>query len=277
MRNGTLWLIAICVGALSLALPAAASASSTDQVVNDTRSFIEWAFGFKLTPALVQTIREGTTIDMSSDAAGVQATVKDINTVMAWVHKHRASDSLMLRSLIEPQLIAAWQGDTSASAATGKALVEAWRNHNQIIADGTPPLRRSVVDAYIGMFEFISKQAGKSVPAGISNHEQFAKRVAGQYPSASPEAQLQFNKVQTLWLSLQTIWARSTPSQQAALRQQWRGYSDKPVAVAPRKPATQQSQSLSRQTFDVERYKEKLFVDAQQREYFATWTNPMRF
>ncbi len=235
-------------------------------LADDTRAFIEWAFGFKLDAATVQSIGEGTATDMASDPAAAQATVKDMYVVGVWVAKHSASDSAMLRSLIEPQLVAAWQADTGAGSATSRALVAAWRRHNQIIAEGRPPLRRAVVDAYIAMFEFTSKQAGKPIPGQIANHDQFAKRVAAEYAAAPAAAQMQFNQIQPLWLSLQSLWAQAAPAQQNAFRVVWRG---KPIAVTAPPTATPQA-GLSGNISAAQEYQQKAFVDEQLRSMIAT-------
>jgi hypothetical protein len=271
MRNATHRLIAIVASVVALAISPPAVAGNDDQVVNHTRALIEWVFGFKLDATTMQAIRDGTAIDMSKDPAGVQASVQDMDNVMAWVAKHSAGDRALLRSLIEPQLVAAFQADTDPSSDTSKRLVVAWRAHNHPIAEGTPPLRRAVVDSYVGMFEFISKHAGKSVPAGIANHDQFAKRVAAQYAAASPDMQMKFNNVQTLWLATQALWAQATPAQRNALSAQWRGTA-KPVAAAPK--AAPPKSGLGAQTFNEERYKEHLFVLGQSRAIMSTWSNP---
>jgi hypothetical protein len=293
MRNATHRFIAIFGSALALAMSSPASAAGTDQtyltkdcrqsvdpakcqrmmtvlLADDTRAFVEWAFGFKLDQTALQSIHDGTVIDFSSDPAGVVSAVKDMDNVTAWAGKHTAADSAMLRSLIEPQLIAAWQADTSASAGTSKTLVAAWRKRNQIIAEGRPPLRRAVVDAYIAMFEFTSKQAGKTVPAAIANHDQFARRIAGQYTTAPPESQMKFNQVQPLWLSLKALWAQATPAQQNAFRAVWRG---KPVAIKPPPTAAPQA-GLSGNVSAEERYKEHMFVSMESQSIVSSWSNP---
>ncbi|HXM19015.1 MAG TPA: hypothetical protein VN934_09405 [Candidatus Tumulicola sp.] len=238
MRNASIRFIAVFASALALAISPPALALSTDQAESDITKFVEWAFGFKLDAAAVQSIRDGTAIDMSSDPSGAQATVNDMDNVMAWAAKHSASDNAILRSLVEPQIIAAFQADTGASAATERTLVAAWRKHNKIIAEGTPPLRQSVVDAFIAMYEFTAKQAGKPVPAAIADHAGFARRIAGQYPGAPAEAQMKFNQFVPWWLSLQSLWAQATPAEQHALRAAFRG---KPVAAQP--PPTPAPQS----------------------------------
>jgi hypothetical protein len=271
MRNATYCFIAIVASVIALAISPPAVAGSDDQAVNDTRAFIEWVFGFKLDAPTMQAIRDGTAIEMSKDPAGVQAAVQDMDNVMAWVAKHSAGERALLRSLIEPQLVAASQADTGPGSDTSKRLVAAWRAHNHIIADGTPPLRRSVVDSYIAMFEFISKHAGKTEPAGVANHDQFAKRVAAQYASASPDMQMKFNNVQTLWLATQALWAQATPAQQKALSAQWRGTA-KPVAAAPK--AAPPKSGLSGQTWNLKRYEEHLFVQSAGQVIMSTWSNP---
>ena len=272
MRNA-LRCTVLCAAALALSISSPAAAMTTDEIVNDTRVFVEWALGFKLDPAAVQSIHDATTKDMSTDPAGVQATVKDMNDTMAWVNSHSPQDGEMLRSLIEPQLIAAWQGDTSASAATGKLIVAEWEKHKVIIASGTPPLRQSVVNSYIAMYEFIAKQAGEPVPPELANHAQFRKQVAAQYAAASPDAQMKFNKVQTLWLALQSMWQSATPAQQAALRQQWSGSSSSSAVANVPTPRPQHG-GFSGQTWNEEQYKEKLFVDGEAQVMMSTWTNP---
>ncbi len=250
---------------------APASAATVDQAVTDTRAFVEWSLGFRLDPAGVQAIRDGITTDMASDQAGSQAVVNDMNTVMAWVHGHSTADSELLRSLIEPQLIAAWQADTSASAATGKTLVAEWRQHHQIVADGTPPLRASVVNSYIAMFKFLSKEAGKPVPAAVANRTQFTQRVASLYSSASPADQMKFNKVQTLWLSLKEAWNNATPAEQAAMRQYWR--TGRTTAVVPM-PTAKPGSGFTGQTWTVDHWKEHLFVESQSESIMSNWSNP---
>jgi len=271
MRTATYRLIAIVAGIVALAISAPASAGNDDRIVNDTRAFVEWAFGFKLDATIVQEIRDGVAIDAASDPSSVQASVQDMDNVMAWVAGHSAAERALLRSLIEPQLVALWQADTGPSSVASKRLVAAWRAHNHVVADGVPPLRRAVVDAYVAMFEFISKQAGKTVPAGIANHEQFAKHVAAQYAVASPDMQMKFNNVQTLWLATQVLWAQATPAQQSAFRAQWRGMA-KPVAAAPRAAPAQSG--FSAQTWNAQRYSEHLFVQGEARVMMSTWSNP---
>jgi hypothetical protein len=235
-------------------------------LANDIRSFVEWALGFKLDAATAQSIEDGTAVDMSSDPAGVQATVRDMYSIATWATKHSASESAMLRSLIEPQLVAGWQADTGNGSATSRALVAAWRSHNQIIAEGRPPLRRAVVDAYVTMFEFTAKQAGKPIPGQIANHDQFAKRMAAEYAAAPAAAQMQFNQVQPLWLSLQSLWAQATPAQQNAFRAVWRG---KPVAVKPPPTAAPQA-GFGGNIGAAQEYQQKSFVDGQLRTMMAT-------
>jgi len=271
MRNATHRLVAIAASVVALAISPPAVAGNDDQVVNHTRALIEWVFGFKLDATTMQAIRDGTAIDMAKDPAGVQASVQDMDNVMAWVAKHSAGDRALLRSLIEPQLVAAFQADTDPSSDTSKRLVVTWRAHNHPIAEGTPPLRRAVVDSYVAMFEFISKHAGKSVPAGIANHDQFAKRVAAQYAAASPDMQMKFNNVQTLWLATQALWAQATPAQRNALSAQWRGTA-KPVAAAPK--AAPPKSGLSGQTWNLKRYEEHLFVQNAGQVIMSTWSNP---
>jgi predicted SnoaL-like aldol condensation-catalyzing enzyme len=161
MRSVKYWLAAAFSGVVVAMNATAGLADPSDQQVNDTRAFIEYAFGFQLDGPTVQLIRDGLTRDMAKNESGSMATLNDMNTFMSYVHSHPAASGALLRTYVEPELVAAFQADTSD--ATSKALVAAWRAHNHIIADGRPPLRKGVVDSYIAMFEFISKQAGKQV------------------------------------------------------------------------------------------------------------------
>jgi hypothetical protein len=270
VRQTPFRLIAAVASLVVLVSSPAAAVESSDQAATDTRAFVEWALGFTLDPATLQALRAGTATDMARDPAMVQGVVQEMDDVMAWVRTHPPADRTLLRSLIEPQLIAAWQADTGASSDTSRRLIAAWRAHNRIIAGGTPPLRRSVVDAYLAMFEFLSKQTGKPVPAEVANHAQFAQRVAAQYTAAPPAMQMQFNEVQPLWLAMQMLWAQSTPAQQAALRAQLR--SAAPVAAGPTSAPARTG--LGGQTLLLGRYKEHLFVQQQARVWMSTWTNP---
>jgi hypothetical protein len=270
MRIALYCSIALCAAALTLAPSAPAFAMTTDEATNDTRVFIEWAFGFKLDPATVQSIHDGTASDLASDPAGTQTNIKDMNDIMAWLTSHSVEQRFLLRTLVEPRLVAAWQGDTSATAATSKAIVAAWEKHNVIIANGTPPLRHKIAADYIAMYQFIAKVAGKPVPPAIANHAQFYKQVAAQYSAASPAMQMQFNSVQTLWYSVMVMWKNATPAQQAAIRQQWRGGSSTSNAVAAAQPPAQAG--LNGQTSAMERYKEHLFVSSQAQVMMSTWT-----
>jgi len=270
MRNTVRSCALACVVILGIAaMPA--SAMTIDQAVSDTTAFCEWALGFNFDPATVQAVRDGVTSDMASNPSGSAATIKDMDDTMAWVNSNSPARVALLRSLIEPQLIAAWQGDTSASAASGKAVVAAWEKHHEIIANGTPPLRASVVKSYIAMFEFLSKQAGKSVPAGVADHAAFTKHVAALYSQAPPDQQMQFNGVQTLWLALQDAWASATPAQQNAMRAQWRGTA--PVAAVARPTAPPHS-GFSGQTWSVERWSEHNFVSNEGQMMLNNWSNP---
>jgi hypothetical protein len=258
-----------CVVTLNITA-APASATTTDQAVSDTVAFCEWALGFKFDPATVQAVREGYATDSASDPSGTAATIKDMHDTIAWVQSNPARSPL-LRSLIEPQLIAAWQTDTSASAATGKTLVAAWQKHHQIIASGTPPLRASVVNSYIAMFEFLSKQAGKPVPPSVADHAQFTRHVAALYSAATPDQQMQFNNVQTLWLALQDAWASATPAEQNAMRAQWRGTA--PVAHVPMPTAPPRS-GFTGQTWSVQHWEEHNFVSSEGQSMLNSWSNP---
>jgi len=250
-------------------------ADPTDQQVNATRGFLEYALGFPFDAATVQSIRDGMTIDMSTDATGAQNTLADMDKVMRWVHAQPAASGALLRSLIEPALIANFQTDTSASSATSKALVAAWRRHNHIIAEGTPPLRKAVVDAYVSLFEFVAKQSGKPVPAEVANHSRFVARVASQYAAAPPDSQLKFNRVQSAWLALQTLWAQSTPAEKATLRQQWHAAATAGNQTpAPAANAAPSQPGFSGQISDEEKYKEKLFVKSEAQVWMSTWQNP---
>lgn len=265
----------IVVSSLTLILAGAAptAALSNEQIVNNTRAFIEWAFGFRLDPATVQSIRAGTAIDMSGDPNGVLAVVQDMNTVMGWVHSRSAAESTLLRSLIEPQLVAAWQTDTGASSATSKRLVAVWRAHNRILADGQPPLRQSVVNAYLSMFDFISRNSGKPEPAAVANHAAFTARVARQYSSAPAESQLKFNQVQTVWLALQAMWANSSQAEKAAIVRQWRAPQRSVAARAPA-PARSQGGFSSKLSLANRFSSEHLFVQSQTNLMMSSWTNP---
>ena len=251
---------------------AGALAQPSDQQVNDTRAFIEYNFGFSLDATTVQLIRDGLTKDMAKNESGSLSTLNDMNTYMSYVHSHPAAAGALLRTYIEPELVAAFQADTSD--ATSRALVTVWRAHNHIIAEGHPPLRQGVVDSYIAMFEFISKQTGKQVPAEIKNHSQFATRVARQYAAATQDSQLQFNRVQTLWLALQTMWAQATPAEKVALRSQWRSPSQASTQTNVANSSSEGQSGFSGQISSEERYNEKRFVDVQEHVWMATWTNP---
>jgi hypothetical protein len=72
MRTSTR-LIVIAASVVVLAISRPACAGNNDQVVNDARAFVEWAFGFKLDPAAVQSIRNGVATGMATDPSGVQA------------------------------------------------------------------------------------------------------------------------------------------------------------------------------------------------------------
>ncbi|HXM19016.1 MAG TPA: hypothetical protein VN934_09410 [Candidatus Tumulicola sp.] len=270
MRSSTHRLIAISASAFVLAISPPALGASTDQALSINKSFIEWAFGFKLDSATLQSIRQGIVVDTASDPAGSQSSLDNMSTVMAWVAKHSPSESRLLRSVVEPNLVAQWQTDTGSSAFASKAVIAAWRKHNRIIAEGRPPLRRSVVNAYIAMYEFTAKQAGKPVPAAIADHAGFARRVAGQYAAAPADSQMKFNQIQPLWLSFQALWAQSTPAQQNALRAAFRA---KPVAVRPPPTAAPQS-GLSGNVSAEEKYKEHLFVQNEGQSMMSNWSNP---
>jgi len=272
MRSVKYWLAAAFTCGFIALSASAVLADASDQQVNDTRAFIEYAFGFSLDAPTVQLIRDGLTSDMAKNESGSLATLNDMNTFMSYVHSHPAASGALLRTYVEPELVAAFQADTSD--ATSRALVATWRAHNHIVADGRPPLRKDVVDSYIAMFEFISKQAGKQVPAEVKNHSQFSTRVARQYATATPDSQLQFNRVQTLWLALQTIWAQATPAEKAALRQQWRAPTQANAHAHIATASSPAQSGFSGQIFNEEKYKEKLFVDGETQVYMATWTNP---
>jgi hypothetical protein len=272
MRNhAKLQILAACASIVALLSYSPALGASTDQALSLNKSFIEWAFGFKLDSATLQSIRKGIVVDTASDPAGSKSSLDYMNTVMAWVAQHSPSESRLLRSVVEPNLVAQWQTDTGSSAFASKAVIAAWRKHNHIIAEGTPPLRRSVVNAYILMFEFISKQTGRTVPAQIANHNAFASQVATQYAAATPDMQMRFNQIQSLWLSIQDLWAQATPAQQNALRASWRGSS---VAARAQRIAVP-NQNAGGQVSAEEKYKEHLFVSSQSQVMMSTWTNPM--
>lgn len=270
MRIALYCSIALCAAALALAPSSPASAMTADEASNDARVFVEWAFGFKLDPATVQSINDGMATSLASDPAGTQKTIKDMNDIMAWVHSHSRQQSALLRSLVEPQVVATWQGDTSATAADSKAIVAAWEQHNVIIANGTPPLRKKIAADYIAMYQFIAKEAGKQVPPAIANHDQFYKQVAVQYTAATPALQMQFNNVQTLWLSMQSQWKNATPAQRAAMRQQWRGGPSTSSGVAAGQPPAQAG--FAGQTSAMERYKEHTFVSEQAQVMLSNWS-----
>ncbi|MDQ6824230.1 MAG: hypothetical protein M3007_02060, partial [Candidatus Eremiobacteraeota bacterium] len=122
-------------------------AAPSQQQVDQTRQFMEFVFGFKLDPPLVQSIQDGLAADLKTNEAGALSTLNDMRTVMHWVQSQPAAGGKLLRSYIEPELVASFRNDSSDSSGTSKALVAAWRSHNQIIADGRPPLRRDVVQA----------------------------------------------------------------------------------------------------------------------------------
>ena len=186
MRSVKYWLAVASTCAFIAMSANAVLADASDQQVNDTRAFIEYAFGFSLDANTVQLIRDGLTSDMAKNESGSLATLNDMNTFMSYVHSHPAASGALLRTCIEPELVAAFQADTSDP--TSRALVATWRAHNHIVADGRPPLRKDVVESYIAMFEFISKQTGKQVPAEIKNHSQFSARVARQYATATRQS-----------------------------------------------------------------------------------------
>jgi hypothetical protein len=268
MRIALYCAIALCAVALALTPSPPASAMTADEAANDARVFVEWAFGFKLDPATVQSIHDGMASSLTSDPAGTQKNIKDMNDIMAWVHSHSRQQSYLLRSLVEPNVVASWQGDTSATAADSKAVVAAWEKHNDIIANGTPPLRKFIVADYISMYEFIAKETGKQVPAAIANHDQFYKHVASQYTASSPALQMQFNNVQTLWLTIRNQWKNANSAQRAAMVQQWRGAPSTSVAAA-RPPAPG---GFAGQTETMQRYNEHLFVTEQTQSMISNWS-----
>lgn len=209
--------IAACVLVLVSSLPSRADTPS-DQQVSHVKAFLEFALGFSLNDETMRYVRAGLANDMSTNPAGAAATFKDMDTVMAAVGSQSSAANAVLRSLLEPQLIAAWQGDMSDPTGSSQALVAQWRKHNHIIAEGRPPLRRKVANAFIAMIEFLCKESGKPVPSALASHSKFRSRLAKQYAAAPSDGQLNFNKVETLWLALQTEWKNATPAQRAAMR-----------------------------------------------------------
>lgn len=137
---------------------------------------------------------------------------------------------------------AATRSATTGEAPRGAAAAPAV---DQILANGSAaPLKRSSTDALCNMICFLSAKSrgGEYLPPTEAFKSMFARKVAAEYPTYTPEQQAVFAKLPEVWTGLRGGWNQLSAYDQNQVLAQWKPLLDSlnaataTAAAAPAKP-----------------------------------------
>ena len=142
---------------------------------------------------------------------------------------------------------AAQQNAQPKPAAPAPAAGEAPRGAagpavDETLANGsTAPLKRSSTDALCNVICFLSAKSrgGEFLPPTEAFTSMFARKVAAEYPSYTPEQQALFAKLPAVWTVLRSGWDQLGAHDQNQILAQWKPLIDSlntATAAAPAKP-----------------------------------------
>jgi hypothetical protein len=114
---------------------------------------------------------------------------------------------------------------------------------DQTLANGSAaPLKRSSTDALCNVICFLSAKSrgGEYLPPTEAFTSMFARKVAAEYPSYTPEQQALFAKLPAVWTALRSGWDQISAHDQNQILAQWKPLIDSlnnaTAAAAPAKP-----------------------------------------
>lgn len=114
---------------------------------------------------------------------------------------------------------------------------------DQILATGsTAPLKKSSTDALSNVICFLSAKSkgGEYLPPTEAFTSMFARKVAAEYPTYTPEQQAVFAKLPEVWTALRAGWNQLSASDQNKILAQWKPLIDSLNTATAAAPAKQE-------------------------------------
>jgi hypothetical protein len=119
---------------------------------------------------------------------------------------------------------------------------------DQVLATGSAaPLKKSSTDALCNVICFLSAKSkgGEYLPPTEAFTSMFARKVAAEYPSYTPEQQAVFAKLPEVWTGLRSGWNQLSASDQNKILAQWKPLIDSLNAATAAAAAPAKQQELS--------------------------------
>jgi hypothetical protein len=214
---------AIVIAVLWCAWPARARAelAYSQQVVDQTCDFFEWAFELQMT---VSQREDGKVVlekfwkqkDHKSIAA-VQGVLDARAQLLAAKPEVRAQT----QHEVQTKLLAALRKDPNDPAS--KWLLGVYDSAHVSLVQGDPPLTRQSVDALAELLGFMSGQAskGKPVVPDTKYKDALTKALVTGWKDVPDATKQQLGQIPAYWAAIRTQWASASESDRKQLRAQW--------------------------------------------------------
>ncbi len=203
-------------------LPIPGTPPLTKELVDKSIDFFEWMLDAHLTQEQRGLFQDSLAMSWKKHRQDdIDATVQ-LNRLKDEVMRKSAAEQKLVREALCQKILA--QAQQSPNSGMLPWVLNVYYSAHRPIANGNPPLTAEMADAYV---EFVSFMMQESLGRVIFRADRrfksmIAQSLAAQYPTYSPQVQMQFAAMPALWEALRIKWPQLSEQERANYRNTWR-------------------------------------------------------
>jgi hypothetical protein len=238
-----MWRSIIVVAALCVAAPARAELAYSQQVVDQTCDFLEWALDLQMTAGQrdhAKTLLADLWKKKDHKAIG---TIEEILEARAKLVGLQPDARAKAQVQVQTAMLDALHKGTQDAAS--KWLLAVYDSAHTSLVTGDPPLTRQSVDALAELLGFLYGEAGNGKPIAIDAkyEDSLASGLVEHWRDLPEATRRSLGQVPAYWAAIRVQWAAMPEGDRKKLRAQWA------KSLAPPKAAGKSPQSLAMQIY----------------------------
>lgn len=192
----------------------------TQRTVNDVTDFLEWLIETPMTQQQRQQIQDNMIAEWKAGKTGEMDGAETFLKIRAQVIALSPSQQDVARKAMQPDIIA---GLRKQDDDLSKMVLGAYNAAHKPIAAGNPPLTRQAADAGIELLYFMASQVlgGQKVCPDTAIKDAWARMMAEQHTTASPQTQETLARMPLTWAAIQCAWVELSDSKRQEARIAW--------------------------------------------------------
>jgi len=203
----------------------------TDEIVDHTCDFLEWAIATPFTLAQRDEAKHIMIAFWKKHDKAAIAAVQQVLQLRDQLLQSTPESRAQAQPKVEAKLVESMRAQPSDP--TNHWLLGIYDAGHKSIADGEPALTQQTVAALAEMLGFVLGQAhdGKPLQPSAKDIDQLAKKLAAEWGKLEVDQRKQLAAMPSTWASVRMEWAGLTAADRKKYREQWA------KALAPAKPA----------------------------------------